>query len=97
MGDAAIREIKPARVTGGLGSRVLSSARFAVDDDKDIVAYALVTLHSDGRIASCGLVGEESPINRYAFIGMVTEAVREALITDRAAADAINRANGFED
>lgn len=96
---APIRSIEPARVAGGLGERVLSSARDAVDDDKEIVAFALVALRADGRayVDARTQWPEDMPCNRHMFIGMATELIRDAMITEDTAIDVVNRANGFED
>lgn len=95
-----IREIEPARVAGGLGINLLEGARFAVDDDEEIVAYALVALHKDGRTTCAGNVAfpDDCPfLNRYLFVAMCQERIREHLITDETARHIVNRANGFED
>jgi hypothetical protein len=98
MGERApLRSIEPARVAGGLGMQLLDGARFAVDDDSDIVAYAIVATHKNGRTSSAATVGDDCPFNRYAFVGMVKEVIREVLITNDAARSIVNRANGFED
>jgi hypothetical protein len=91
-----IRAIEPALVAGGLGRRLLDSARYAVDDETSIVAYALVALYADGR----SMVGSnvdipEGPMNRYAFVGMASELIRDHIITERTAASIVNEANGY--
>lgn len=95
----ALAIIEPARVAGGLGGHLLDSARYAVDEDKDIIAYALVALYADGRTCVGG--GADFPddcmMNRFAFVGMCNELVRDHLVTNDTARRIVNRANGFDD
>jgi hypothetical protein len=97
---ASVREIKPARVAGGLGRELLDGARFAVDDDREIIGYMLVALHDDGTVSRSGGTEFEKtplPINCPLFIGMVAEVAREHLSIRPTAREMVNRANGFED
>lgn len=95
-----ISTIEPARVAGKLGDRLLGSARYAVDDERPIIAYAMVVLYEDGGTMCGGSTefpeGIQVPLNRYIFVGMCAERIREHFITDPAAADAVNRANGWD-
>jgi hypothetical protein len=97
--DAPVREIEPARVAGGLGGRVLHWSRRLVDDDKDIIAFAIVGLYADGSPFGVTEVDwpKEYPCNRHMFVGMAAELIRDNLITQDTACDIVNRANGFDD
>jgi hypothetical protein len=91
--------IEPARVAGGLGGKLLDSARYFVDSDKDIVAYAITGMYADG----CPFVmtrcdwPETMPLNRHLFIGMSAELIRDSMITERTACEVVNRSNGYDD
>jgi hypothetical protein len=96
---APIHAIEPARVAGGLGKELLEGARFAVDDDRAVVAYMLVALLADGTTACSGGTdfGDDTPLNSTIFVHMVTEATREHFITRQTARSIVNRANGYDD
>jgi hypothetical protein len=97
---APVREIKPARVAGGLGRELLDGARFVVDDDRAVIGYMLVALHSDGTMSRSGGTAFDNtpmPINSMMFIGMVCEAAREHLSVRPTAREMVNHANGYED
>lgn len=95
-----IASVPTARVAGGLGERLLSSARYAVDDDRPIIGYVVIGLYEDGGTVCGGGTefpeGTALPLNRYMWVGMCAERIREHFITDPAAADAVNRANGWD-
>jgi len=96
-----MRAIEQVRVAGGLGENLLSSSRYAVDDDRPIIGYVTVVLYEDGGTMCGGATafpeGSKVPLNRYMFVGMCAERVREHFITDPAATSVVNRANGWED
>lgn len=97
-GDASVRCIEPARVAGGFGPRVLAVCRDMVSDDRDIAAFALIGVYSDGTTFSGGAADfSELPLNRHLFIGMATELIRDDMLTWETARDVVNRANGFVD
>ena len=97
MSETGLRAIEPLRVAGGLGADVLDSARFVVDDEHDVVAYALVALHADGHTSTSAKFDGPAPLNTFMFVGMVTEAVRNLLITRPEARSIVNTANGYDD
>lgn len=94
----ALRSIEPARVAGGLGERVLASARYMVDDDRTVLGYALVGLYDDGlSFVGSAVDGSDSVlVNRHMFVGMATELIRENLLTQPTVTEAIDQSNGFE-
>lgn len=96
---APLRSIESARVAGGLGERVLTAARNFVDDDRSIVAYALVGMYAEGTPFSAVNVEwpDDYPCNRHMFVGMASELIRDHIITDRTAVEVVNRSNGFSD
>jgi len=64
-----------------------------LDDERPVIAYMLVGLYEDGRLACSGAcdIPDDSQVNRYGFVGMVSEVTREHLITQRCAVDVFNR------
>lgn len=93
-----VSAIEPARVAEKLGRDLLEAARYCADDDRAIVGYAIVALYDNGCSAVCTKMDlpDEMLMNRYAFVGMCTELIREALITSEAARQMVNRANGYD-
>lgn len=94
-----IRSIEPARVAGTLGQRILDTARFAVDREGDIVAYAIIALFAYGMpfVGTATQWPDSFPCNRHMFVGMATELIRDDMIVDESARVIVNHANGFED
>lgn len=92
-----LHAIEPAKVSGGLGEGLLKTARFCVESDSPVVAYAVVALHEDGTTDVGGKVIDASPFPRYMFIGHCTEVLRDHFITDETARSIVNRAIGWED
>lgn len=94
---------------GGADVRVLHTpevqgmARAMVQDARDcaqkpVIAYALVAIRGDGCIytsARTNFGDDALSLNRYSFVGMVTEALRDHIITQTAARDIVDEALGW--
>lgn len=94
----ALSEIAPARVAGELGPDILVAARDFADDERPIVGFAMVALYDDGStgVSTALALPDTMMMNRYAFIGMVTEMVRESLISRQVAREIVNISNGYD-
>jgi hypothetical protein len=93
-GGADLRVIEGGK-TDKMAEIALGVARgasdWAADRDVPIVGYATVFLAKDGTVwAGASFDGEETAMNRYAFVGMVSEVVREVLVTEHCAVDVFN-------
>lgn len=98
MASPNLRSIDRPRIAGQLGEELLETARLCATDDKDLIAFAMVGLYADGTsfVGSHAAFPETMPVNRFMFIGMVTELIRDQMIGRNTARDIVNQANGFE-
>lgn len=96
QGGAEVRVLATPKMAGGLAPNALRGARIMAEDDQPVVAYMLVGLYADGRVLTSGRCAfpDDSPHTRFGFVGIVTEATREHLITQRTAVDVFNREDG---
>ena len=96
-GGADVR-ILPTVERSEMAQALIAQAANAAKDPRPIVAYALVAMYDDAAFSSHARTHfGDMPFNRYAFIGMVTEAVRDDLITYETARGVVNKANGWEE
>lgn len=96
-GGAVVRML-PSVALGEVETALVAQARNAVTDGRPIVAYALVAMYDDATIYSaCRAQFGDMPFNRFAFVGLVTETVREDLITYETARGIVNKSNGYEE
>lgn len=81
--------------------RILSSARAMADfsePDRELVGYFVMGMFSDGSVSTGWRYDPaRSPLPRALMPAYVAEVVRQDMITEPEACDAVNRANGFPD
>lgn len=97
----ATLSLLPTPEMGELSLELLTRARQAVNsasESGEIVGFALVALKADGSFYSSARskFTDTLLMNRHAFVGMVTEAVRDDLLAYETAREVVNRSNGYE-
>lgn len=97
----ATLSLLPTPEMGELSVELLTRARQAVNAETrsgKMVGFALVALLSDGSFYSSARskFPDTLLMNRHAFVGMVTEAVRDDLLAYETAREVVNRSNGYE-
>ena len=96
-GGADVR-VLPSVERGEMEAAFMAQASHALSDGRPVVAFALVAMYDDASFYSAARTQfGDMPFNRYAFVGMVTEAVRDDLINYETARGIVNKANGYDE
>ena len=90
--------VLPTVERGEMEASLMAQTSHALADGRIVVAYALVAMYDDASFYSAARTQfGDMPFNRYAFVGTVTEAVRDDLINYETARGIINKSNGYEE
>ena len=96
-GGADVR-VLPSHQASEMQQALMTQARHA-STRKPVVAFALVAMFDDCSFycAARTEFAPDTPMNRHTFVGMVTEAVRDYLITYETARGIVNKSNGYDE
>lgn len=96
-GGAEVRVLHTVE-RGEMAQALMENATNAVKGGRSVVGFALVAMYDDASFYSVARTQfADMPFNRFAFVGMVTEAVRDDLITYETARGVVNKSNGWEE